>query len=525
MAKREPRLGKSPVVHRIRPVLLSVAITILSLAALANALTKPLGRDEHMYCTAGVLLAQGRLIYRDFCYVAQLPYHPLCLSILYRLLPTTHYLLIGRLLSVVCNIGTMVGILYVFRRAFGSLRAGGAVFGLLGVLLYAFNPAVEYANGYAWNNDMVVFCIVLAFCLYLSIDPARPSKYGFAAGIGVVMGLATWTRMTTAAYLAVFLLMLVLMPATDSKERVKTGLWFLSGAAVVSLWPISVIVRAPRAFVVDVFRIHMLNSEWLHDLGVVYPKSHLVATMLLQPGFFVLFLIAAFLFGVLLAHRRRWGQTQVRATVLAAILTTMAFVSALVLPTIWQQYLAPPVPLMVMSFAYPLAFLQRGFDGRGGKHSVQVASILMCLAAVVAVGSKPAVIARIAALGDADLWTPVRVHRISRGIVGNAGPSKLVLTTAPLFSLEGGGRIYPEFAAGPFPYRIGAMLSQAERRLTNTVGPDGIEQLVAESPPSVVLLGIETGPFAFLEEPLRAVAGEDWIRTSHGSGLIAYHRP
>lgn len=525
MAKGELNSGENRLVNRLASVVLLVALVILSLGAAANALTKPLGRDEHMYCTAGVLLAQGKLIYRDFCYVAQLPYHPLCLSLLYRFLQTTHYLLVGRLLSVMCDIGTMVGILYVFRRAFSSHKTSGTLFGLSAVLLYVFNPAVDYANGYAWNNDMVVFCVVLAFCLYLQIDFQQPSRCWLAAGIGVVMASATWMRMTAAAHLVVFLLMLLVAPAAHGKQRAKTGLWFLLAVAIVSLWPVTVIIRAPRAFVIDVFRIHTLNSEWLRDLGMVYPRSHVAATVLLQSGYFILFVIAGFLFFILWMHRRQWQKTNVRLTVLGAMLTATAFVTALVLPTIWKQYLAPPVPLMVMAFAYPLAFLQRQFEAKGAPCSFRIAVILMGLATAMAVACRPAVIGRIAALRNTDLWTPIQVHRSSKDIVNNAEASTLVLTTAPLFSLEGGGRIYPELAAGVFPYRIGSMLSQEERRITNTVGPDGIEALVSESPPSVVLLGIETSPFAFLEEPLQTVVGEDWIQTSHADGLVAYHRP
>ena len=82
------------------PALVGAVVFVLAAAILANSLTKPIGRDEQMYCTAGALLAQGRMIYRDFSYPSQLPYHPLLLAALYRALGTTDYLLVGRLVSV-----------------------------------------------------------------------------------------------------------------------------------------------------------------------------------------------------------------------------------------------------------------------------------------------------------------------------------------------------------------------------------------------------------------------------------------
>ena len=86
---------------------------VLGAALLANSMTKDMGRDEQMYCTAGVLLGQGQMIYRDFSYPSQLPYHPLLLASLYRALGTTHYLLVGRLVSVVCDILVMILILLI----------------------------------------------------------------------------------------------------------------------------------------------------------------------------------------------------------------------------------------------------------------------------------------------------------------------------------------------------------------------------------------------------------------------------
>ena len=525
MTKRERSPHRNGASSRVAAAAVLFVLGVLALAALANAMVKPLGRDEHMYCTAGVLLAQGKLIYRDFCYVAQLPCHPLFLSLLYRALATTHYLLVGRLLSVVCDVGTMLAIVWIFRRAFGPDRRAGLLLGLAGVLLYAFNPVVDYANGYAWNNDAVVFCIVLAFGLYASIDPQHPSRYRLAAALGVVLSVATWMRMTSAAYLATFLVMLLVLPATDVRQRIRTGLAYLGAVAVVSLWPMSVIMRAPQAFAIDAFQIHMINSKWLAELDMVLLKSRFVADTLKQPSYIFLFLIAVFLAGALTIHRPHWWDTGGRQTLLAVTLVTLAFLIALVLPTILPQYLAPPVPLMVIAFAYPLARLRRGSEGKGRNYPFAIAAVLMGLGAFVAVSSSPEIVGRIGALVAPKLWTPMRVHRISCDIVDKAKEPKLVLTTAPLYALEGGGQIYPEFAAGPFPYRIGTLLSDEQRRLTHTAGPEGLQRLMAESPPQAVLVGVESGRLTFLEEPFQAMVGENWPRTTYRNGLVAYHRP
>ncbi|UCF17465.1 MAG: hypothetical protein JSW59_08375, partial [Phycisphaerales bacterium] len=143
-----------------------VVLAALSLVILGNSMTKPVGRDEHMYCTGGVLMAQGKAIYRDFSYPTQLPYHPLIYAALFKGLNTTHYLLVGRVVSVFADIFVMLCIVAIYRLAFGNSTIWGISLGLCAAALYVYNPATEYANGYAWNNDVVVFCVALSLLLF-----------------------------------------------------------------------------------------------------------------------------------------------------------------------------------------------------------------------------------------------------------------------------------------------------------------------------------------------------------------------
>src|SRR3546814_2734091 len=64
-------------------------------------------------------------------------------------------------------------------------------------------------------------------------------------------------------------------------------------------------------------------------------------------------------------------------------------------------------------------------------------------------------------------WTGVVVHEEARAaldqIGGTAAPR--VATLWPIHALEGGGTIYPEFAAGPFVYRISDHIPAADRQI------------------------------------------------------------
>ena len=248
-----------------------------------------------MYCTAGSLLAQGKMIYRDFSYPAQMPYHPLLYAALFRTLNTTHYLLAGRILSVVCDILIVVCIVGIYRHIFKSFAVSGMLLGLAAAVLYVFNPLVDYANGYAWNHDVVVLFVVLSFWLFVSTDFKRKSKYWRIAAIGALLTLATCMRITTALVGLLFFAVILSVrtpqeaqPAGSLKQKFKTALPFLIAAAVLLLWPVWVIALAPRAFFLNLVKIPTLYGQWLHQIGMVHNKYDLTRACLTRPGYFVL---------------------------------------------------------------------------------------------------------------------------------------------------------------------------------------------------------------------------------------------
>ncbi len=500
-------------------------LTFLSLVILSNSMTKPVGRDEHMYCTGAVLLSQGKMIYRDFSYVAQLPYHPLLYAILYKVLNTTRYLLVGRLVSVVSDMLVMLCIVAIYRYVFSSYRIWGVLFGLCAAVLYVYNPVVDYANGYAWNNDVVVLCVALSFLLFVTIDLKRKEKNWRIAAIGTLLTMATFMRMTTVVVELLFLIMLLSLPAKNVKERIRTIIPFLIAAAIVSIYPVFVIAHAPKASFINIFRIHTLNSEWLRQIGTVHNKFGLTSICLTLPGYFVLLIITAYLIIALVLLRHKLKISRGRCALLAGFLPAIFFVVALSLPTIWRQYFAPPVPFLIISFAYPLAFLTELSSRQASKIFVIIGVALVIFGVLVVITTGTHITERIPACIVPEAWVPMEVHNIAMDIAEKTKEPKLVLTTAPLFALEGGCEIYTEFSAGVFAYRIGELMSDRERHITNTVGPKNLGEMVKQSPPSAIIVGIEPSYFSYLEEPLESLAGADWKKEVYENGLTVYFKP
>ncbi len=510
---------------KITNILVISILIVLSLAILANSMSKPLGRDEQMYCTGGALLAQGKMIYRDFSYAAQLPYHPLLCAALLKILNTNHYLLIGRILSAFFDILVLVCIFGIYRYIFKSFAITGMLLGLAGAVLYIFNPLVDYANGYAWNHDAVILCVVLAFWLFVSTDLTHKSKYWRITAIGALLTFASCMRITTVLVELLFFTIILSQPAESIKQRFKTALPFLIASIVVSAWPVCVITQAPRAFFLNLVKIPKLYGEWLHQIGMVYNKFELTLACLIQPGYFVLLILGIYLCIITLCLRRRLKIPNVRALLLAALLPLTFLIIALIPPTMWRQYLAMPVPFLVTGFALPLLYLRKLADKSSANMHFKIAVALVGACVLVAVTFYPFVLYRTPIVLVPEKWEPIEIHNISKDIAERTKEPKLILTLGPLLALEGGCDIYTELSCGAIIYRVADSLSASERSITHTAGPKTLGELLEKSPPSAVILGIEHGKLASLEAPLQAVVKPDWERKDYENGFVAYFKP
>jgi hypothetical protein len=503
----------------------AAAVVLLAAAILANSLTKPIGRDEQMYCTAGALLAQGRMIYRDFSYPSQLPCHPLLLAALYRTLGTTDYLLVGRLVSVLCDVGAIVLIVLIYRRAFGHDRSTGALFGLAGAALFLFNPLVDYAAGYAWNHDVVVLCCLLSFGLFVSTDFQRRSRYWRLGLIGALLTVATFMRVTTALVELVLLAAVVVAAGGPARNRVRAALPFVGAGLLISAWPLWVIARASEAFRLNLLRIPALYAAWLGEVGMTHSKPGLTLAALTTPGYLALIVAAAFLAWGHVRQTADPDTTSRRNGGVAVVLALAFLVIAYIPPTMWRQYLAVPVPFIVIAMAFPAARLWR--EGTTGARHNQRGRVrlLAVVATAVTVLANLVVLQRIPLLLDPGRWTTTQLQNTSADIAARVDGRGPVLTLGPLQALQGGCDIYPELACGSIVYRVADRLSERERHIARSVGPAGLGKLMTGRPPRAVLIGVEPPYFSFLEDPLREQTNDRWVRKTYDNGLRLYTPP
>jgi hypothetical protein len=502
-------------------ILAWVAIILLGATILANSMTKDVGRDEQMYCTAGAMLAQGKMIYRDFSYPSQLPYHPLLLSVCYRVLDTTHYLLVGRLVSAVSDFLVVLAIILIYRSVFAPRRTEGLLFGLAAAGLHVFNPFVDYAGGYAWNHDVVILCVVVALGLFATTDFQKRACLRIGL-IGVLLTAAACMRVTTALVGILFFGAILWMAGGPLRNRFRTVLPFLAGALVMLAWPAWVIAQAPEAFRLNLVRIPTLYGRWLHEIGMTFDKVSLTMSALSTPACLILLVLAAGLLRAGWLRRANLDAQERKKAVATALLPLVFILIAYIPPTMWLQYLAVPVPFIAIALAYPLAAVRR----QGSSHDLarRVTTFAVPAAAVVTILLGSASLSRSVFVLVPEKWEPIRIHRTSRAAMEQVKEPKRVLTLGPLYALEAGCDIYTELSSGSIVYRIANRLTPEERRITHTIGPQTLNEILAECPPAAVIVGVERDKFRSLEDPLRQLATPDW-RSVNAEPFQAYLRP
>jgi hypothetical protein len=498
-------------------------IVLLALLFLANSMIKPVSRDEYMYCTAGVLTAEGKTVYRDFSYAAQPPYHAVLLAAFYKLSGTHRYLLVGRLVSVICDVIVVVFIVLIYWSIFGRFREAGSLFGLAAAVLCVFNPLMDYAAGFAWNHDAVMACVIASLWLFLRMAESQSANRYLRIGVIVVLlTLATCMRTTAVLIELVFLIAVLAGLGGSARQKLQTTAVFAGIAIVVAAWPIWLLMQAPRAVWLNLVQIPAIYGQWLHQVGLAHDKVAFTFHCLKTPAYLVLLASVGLATTLFL---RRWSSLDKRTRahfILMAVLPAVFILTAFIPPTMWEQYWGVPVPFLVTALAFPLAELSKtGLRRVAGT----MASCGVAAAVIITVISNLDVLRQSLILVLPEQWTPVRLHAVAEEIAAQTKGPQRVLTLGPLYALEAGDEIYPELSCGDIIYRVADSLSAEERRITHTIGPAGLAQLMVDRPPSAILVGIEPSIFASLEEPLRRVIPPDWPSTDHRNGLRLYVRP
>jgi hypothetical protein len=85
-------------------------------------------------------------------------------------------------------------------------------------------------------------------------------------------------------------------------------------------------------------------------------------------------------------------------------------------------------------------------------------------------------------------WTPVRVHEAGEWVRANTPAGGRVLTIDPLVPLEGGVKVYPEFAVGRFVNHVARYMSPEDRDRFQMTWSEELGRVLAKRPPDAIFV-------------------------------------
>ncbi|MEZ4731076.1 MAG: hypothetical protein R3E79_28480 [Caldilineaceae bacterium] len=504
-------------------VLGAVVVLYVLAALLYMAVMPDLNHDEHQFMASAYLVAtQGLQPYRDFAY-----FHMPNLVYLYAwLLPLTDYpFLVIRLFTGACALAIAATIFLMARSILSNYATAPRLLIAFGsVLLFVNSPVLAAATAHVWNHTPATLCALLTLAFYLQALRRGAVRYFFLSGLS--LGMAIGIRVSFAPMVVPFLVVLFLPSIAKEIRRWPSFAAFTGGGILANLPALYFLATSPAQFVFGNLGYATLNTLYRQELGFEGSMSllekliYFVRVVLFKPGDLSIVLIALYIF---LYICFKVGVKQIRtapvaqpSVVLVPLVIPFLYIGSIAPTPLWQQYFFAPVPFLLVGILYGLNY----WPNKKGRPT---STRLFLLCAVLSVAFGPFAQAREALplLFQVKQWFPMTMHQVANEVahelaaVADTNPTATtVLTLAPLYAVEAGAPIYLQFATGPFAWRVGHLLSPAERQKQNIISPFDLSILLEQEAPAAILLTNKRNDEA-AEQPLAQAAQQLGFHPRH----------
>ncbi|QZD93070.1 glycosyltransferase family 39 protein [Qipengyuania xiapuensis] len=460
------------------------ALAIAVLGLIGRLLSYPLNRDENMFVSVAQMLGSGDL-YRDLGY-NHLPNLPYLLGGIFAVTGSSGYLLTARLLVAAFWLLALFFLWRISRNEAAGLPAFlAAASVLVGSTLLLGEPGMLATN----NLIPVALVFPAVFLLFRGLDEERPSA-GYLLGAGLVASLAIGFKANYTFLAAFFVLAVLIAPkGATVGQKLLYGLLPLGIGGLLGGLPSLVHMLSDP----DAFFAHTLR--YFTELQTAYwAESEAPKTVSLKGK-------------ILLAQSIWFANTSLIAlmlvvTQMALIASTdglralfdwkvtilgLAVISGLVVAFVptpsFAQYFVPPLPFLVLLIPV--------LAGRLSGGARQFAGMLLAAGAALAlVNAVPRLGAGLAAFASPSAWGTIADGRAIARAGSEAGlrPGDRVAALTPVWALDAGYSIYPEFAAGQFVYRVAPYIPPQDRPFYRTTSPASLTSFLDADPPAAVLV-------------------------------------
>ena len=475
------------------------------------------GHDEDQFiASARLLLDKGLLPYRDYPFF-HTPYLVFIYAILFRFTADMN-LLAARTFSALCAAITIVLVGWFawinLERQSLKWRLG---IGMAVMLLFLSSPLFANAASFSWNHALPGLLFVLAFfTCFFSVGKSAFIRWIFVTG--AFIGVAIGVRASAITMVPAFLICLAVHPGEDEKQtllswkRAFTAWLAFTGGLILALLPLLIfLVSVPKQFLFGNLEYAGLNTAYRQETPIFFSGNQEVfgavtfAEKLAYFGQNVIDQPANLLVAVGLIYWAWTGlgtalvrkETHVFIAVLALIAAPFAFLGSLLPTPVWYQYFYAPLPFIILAVVLGLIYsLQQS------QRNSRWLGVFFIELAILAALTRGLEYRRITYLTHPNLWKPVEVHRIGLELKELLGSGARVFSLAPIYPLEGGLSIYPEFATGTFAFRTASLLSSNQRKTFGMVSLEELPAFLDAQPPAGILTGFDDP----LEEPIVAYA-------------------
>lgn len=432
-------------------------LALILLCLLVSAALHPIDHDEGQYVGALALMREG-LPYRDFVYL-QTPLQPILLSPLLWIaegwLFPAH-----RMVNALFATGAAVLIWKSARSVGASVRSA-----TLAVLAMVFCDSFLFGASVARNDALpMVLAAAAQYWLVRAVvagrrDRASALTYAVA---GLCLGMAIGVKISYAFIAAPAGLFLL---ATWKERGVAAVFWFAAGGVAAMLpvaWIVSLAPEAAWFGIIDYSLRAPFQWRAINDLG------GMTGTGISLLRFLAFAIQGSVLLALLLVIGDRWARLRRRtsgaqtpqasahapALLLLEALVVGGLVAALLPKPVYSQYLVPMLAPLFVRMA-PVLDAPRGSPNLSrltiGTIAIGIAVWLVTILPNGAAGHSP----------------PIAASRTARQVaclVGGRDAGSFIAGLSPAHLVDSGVPIDRRFVAGPFTYRMQALLTAAQER-------------------------------------------------------------
>ncbi|MBU2532979.1 MAG: hypothetical protein KKB37_09585 [Alphaproteobacteria bacterium] len=499
--------------QKLYPALALSGFGALLIAVFARIMNYEVRRDEQLYVPPASLLDHQNL-YVDFFY-NHVPYSAYLFRGATWLLGTDHLLFASRLTVFAGWLVFCAAIAWLTMRLTRSRTL--AAFLVLAVLT---NDMFLSVTGMTATNNFIPlpFAFIGLGLVAVSMIEDKPA-IGVIIAAGIFLSVSAGLKASAISFIFPLVAALLLLPASQGFGwRLKYYLLPLAVGGLVGAAPVLfLLAQSPELFLAHIVGFHtgphvaywQANQGIASDVAMSIADRIKLAYLVWFSGANLIVLMIALLFAVMATQRSAGAGSQRRqeleaiATITVAGIFTLAF--AFLPKPGFPQYYTPPMVCVLLLLILGYRLLQP--DQRSTLKPVLVAASV-----VLVLANLPRLVQHLPKIAEPDAWTVTTAHNAGltiRQSMAQHGASGPVATLAPIYALEAGLEVYPEFATGQFAYRTAEFTNENLSKYFRSTSPAKVAELFASRPPAAILVGFEEQ----LEAPmLRYALAHGYVR-------------